>query len=139
MIRSGTWFLFVLLLGLAESSPVVADETQLPDVLAGGLLRARADEMDFARTKLLVTNEALTNGIYLKRLSRREAVGVIATGLLDHMIVAGRYEEAVAVADVLIEVNPADAYSPVKKGRGLLLVVGARFHPEVSEGKRHSG
>lgn len=63
-----------------------------------------------------MTDEAIANGVYLKTMSRREALALIATGVLDALLAQGRYEEAVAVADVLIETNPTDAYSMTKKG-----------------------
>ena len=68
------------------------------------------------RKNLPMTDEAVANGVYLKTLSRREALSIIATGVLDHLLAAGRYEEAIAVADVLIEAYPANAYAIVKKG-----------------------
>jgi regulator of sirC expression with transglutaminase-like and TPR domain len=68
------------------------------------------------RDLLPMTDEAVANGVYLKKLSRREALAVVATEVLDHLLATGRYEEAIPVADVLIEANPADAYALVKKG-----------------------
>lgn len=68
------------------------------------------------RKNLPMTDEAVANGVYLKTLSRREALSIIATGILDHLLATGRYEEAIAVADVLIEAYPANAYAMVKKG-----------------------
>jgi regulator of sirC expression with transglutaminase-like and TPR domain len=68
------------------------------------------------RDILPMTDEAIANGVYLKKLSRREARAVVATEVLDHLLATGRYEDAVAVADVLIEADPADAYALAKKG-----------------------
>ncbi|MER8963840.1 transglutaminase family protein [Mesorhizobium sp. M0701] len=68
------------------------------------------------RQKVLMTDEAIANGVYLKTLSQREAVSVLSTPVLDNLIAIGRYDEAVAVADVLIEAYPANAYTLVKKG-----------------------
>lgn len=68
------------------------------------------------RKQLPMTDEAIANGVYLKTMSRREALAMIATGILDALLANGRYEDAIAVADVLIEANPADAYSLTKKG-----------------------
>lgn len=68
------------------------------------------------RQKLPMTDEAIANGVYLKTLSRKEAVSVMATLLLDHLIENGRYDDAIAVADVLIEAYPTNAYALVKKG-----------------------
>lgn len=63
-----------------------------------------------------MTDEAVANGVYLKKLSRQETLAVIATGILDNLLAAQRYEDAIEVADVLIEANPADAYAMTKKG-----------------------
>ncbi|BCH16795.1 transglutaminase family protein [Mesorhizobium sp. L-2-11] len=63
-----------------------------------------------------MTDQAVANGVYLKTLNRHETLALIATGALDALLAAGRYDEAIAVADVLIEANPADAYSLTKKG-----------------------
>ncbi|TGP85403.1 MULTISPECIES: transglutaminase family protein [unclassified Mesorhizobium] len=68
------------------------------------------------RQKLEMTDEAIRNGVYLKRLSQREALSIVATPVLDNLIATGRYDEAVTVADVLIEAYPANAYTLVKKG-----------------------
>ncbi|MER8615158.1 transglutaminase family protein [Mesorhizobium sp. M0199] len=66
--------------------------------------------------KVPMTDQAIANGVYLKTLSQREALSIIATPILDNLIATGRYDEAVAVADVLIEAYPANAYTLVKKG-----------------------
>jgi regulator of sirC expression with transglutaminase-like and TPR domain len=68
------------------------------------------------RKQLPMTDEAVRNGVYLKRLTRREALSVMATALVDRLIAAERFDEAVSVADVLVEAYPANAYALVKKG-----------------------
>lgn len=68
------------------------------------------------RKLLPMTDEAIGNGVYLKTLSRKEALGVMASAVLDDLLRRGRYEDAVVVADVLIATNPADTYALVKKG-----------------------
>lgn len=68
------------------------------------------------RKQLPMTDEAIANGVYLKTMSRREALAMIATGILDTLLATGQYDDAIAVADVLTEANPADAYSLTKKG-----------------------
>ncbi|MER8492432.1 hypothetical protein NKI51_31025 [Mesorhizobium australicum] len=77
----------------------------------GGLTRD-----DWYRQKVPMTDEAIANGVYLKTLSRREALSIIATSVLDNLIATGRNEDAIAVADVLIKAYPANAYTLVKKG-----------------------
>ncbi|PSJ51077.1 hypothetical protein C7I84_27740 [Mesorhizobium ephedrae] len=68
------------------------------------------------RKQLPMTDEAVRNGVYLKTLTRREALSVMATAVLDRLIAAERFDEAVEVADMLIEAYPANAYALVKKG-----------------------
>lgn len=68
------------------------------------------------RRLLPMTDAAIRNGVYLRSLSRREAMALIATPVLDHLLATGRFEEAIAVADVLIAANPADVYAMAKKG-----------------------
>lgn len=63
-----------------------------------------------------MTDQAVASGVYLKALTRRQALSVIASPVLDHLLAAGRYDEAIAVADVMIAAWPANAYAIVKKG-----------------------
>lgn len=63
-----------------------------------------------------MTDEAIANGIYLKTLTRKETLSVMASPVLDHLLATGRYDEAIAVADVLIAAWPANSYAMVKKG-----------------------
>jgi regulator of sirC expression with transglutaminase-like and TPR domain len=88
------------------------------------------------RQKLDMTDEAIANGVYLKRLSQREALSIVATPILDNLIATGRYEDAVAVADVLIEAYPANAYTLVKKGTAYYRLLDANIiqkYPKQSD------
>jgi regulator of sirC expression with transglutaminase-like and TPR domain len=88
------------------------------------------------RQKLEMTDEAIANGVYLKTLSQREALSIIATPILDSLIASGRYDEAVAVADVLIEAYPANAYTLVKKGTAYYRLLDANIiqkYPKQSD------
>lgn len=68
------------------------------------------------RAHLPMTDAAIANGVYMKTLSRREALSVLATAALDNLVAAGRYEEAIAVADAILAAYPAHAHALVKKG-----------------------
>lgn len=74
-----------------------------------------------------ITDEAITNGVYLKTLTRREAVSVMAATLLEYLLAQRRYAEAIAVADVLIEVYPANAHALVKKGTAYARLLNENF------------
>ncbi|MBL8908789.1 MAG: hypothetical protein JNM20_19110 [Rhizobiales bacterium] len=67
------------------------------------------------RQLMPMTDEALANGVYLKPLSRREAYAVIATSLVEHLLDAERFDEAIAVADAILQAYPAHAHALVKK------------------------
>ncbi|CDX21214.1 conserved exported hypothetical protein [Mesorhizobium sp. ORS 3324] len=88
------------------------------------------------REKLPMTDEAIANGVYLKTLSRREALSVLATPVLDHLLETGRYEDAIAVADVLVDAYPANAYTLVKKGTAYYRLLDAEIiqkYPKQSD------
>ncbi|MEX3012103.1 transglutaminase family protein [Hoeflea sp. TYP-13] len=68
------------------------------------------------RKKTPMSDAALENGVYLKPLSRQETLAVIATTVLEFLIEQRRYQEAIAVSDVLIEAYPDYVYAMVKKG-----------------------
>src|SRR5439155_14758082 len=70
------------------------------------------------RRNLPMTDAAITNGVYLKTLSRREAYAVMATLVIDYLLATGRYKDAIAVADIILAAYPANAYALVKKGTG---------------------
>ncbi|MBD0413040.1 transglutaminase family protein [Oryzicola mucosus] len=71
---------------------------------------------EWYRTKLPMSETAISNGVYMKKLSRKEALSIIASSVLDHLLATGRYEEAIKVSDILLEAYPANAYTLVKKG-----------------------
>ena len=68
------------------------------------------------RKEMPMTDEAIANGVYMKTLTRSEAASLMATTVMDHLLETGRYDDAIAVADALLEAYPAHAYALVKKG-----------------------
>lgn len=78
---------------------------------------------DWYRRNMPMTDEAIANGVYLKVLSRREAYAVIATSAVEYLLDARRYEEAIALADVILDAYPANAHALVKKGTGYYRVL----------------
>jgi regulator of sirC expression with transglutaminase-like and TPR domain len=70
-----------------------------------------------------MTDAAIANGVYIKALSRQEALALMATTVLEHLVDADRPEEAVAVADVLLEAYPQHVHALVKKGSAYHLLL----------------
>ena len=79
------------------------------------------------RKDMPMTDEAIANGVYMKTLMRREALAVMAGTALDHLLATRRYDDAIAVADVMIEAYPAHAYAMVKKGTAYHRLLKAHF------------
>lgn len=65
------------------------------------------------RENLPMSDAAVANGIYMRTLSRRESVALMATTVAEFLYGAGRYEEAIAVAGVILENSPRDAQTMV--------------------------
>lgn len=63
-----------------------------------------------------ITPQAKANGVYLKGLGNRETVAVLATVVFEALLQQGRYNEAIAVGDVLMQNHPEYAYVLVKLG-----------------------
>jgi len=62
----------------------------------------------FLRRKLPMTDAAITNGIYMKTLSRKEVLVVLARGLIEHEMAVGHYRLAWDIADLLRPHYPND-------------------------------
>ena len=61
---------------------------------------------------------------------------MLATPILDRRLETGRFEEAIAVADVLIDAYPANAYTLVKKGTAYYRLLDAEIikkYPKQSD------
>ena len=63
-----------------------------------------------------MSDRAIERGVYLRSLSRREGVALLATTVLEHLIEQRRFGEALGVAEVILEHAPGDAYTMVKLG-----------------------
>ncbi len=68
------------------------------------------------RKILPMSDAAMANGVYLKALSRQEVLAALSTNLLSYLLQTGRYEDAIATADVLLSVWPADVQAMIGKG-----------------------
>ncbi|MCA9340613.1 MAG: hypothetical protein KDA17_06880, partial [Candidatus Saccharibacteria bacterium] len=65
--------------------------------------------------KAPMTDKAIANGVYLKPLSPLEVRAVLAGIVVEHLIETERYEDAIAVSDVILEAYPEHAYVWIKK------------------------
>lgn len=75
------------------------------------------------RQNLPMSDEAVRNGVYLKTLSRQEAYAIMAIPVVDHLLRSGRFEEAIAVANVILAAYPANGPALAKKGSGFYRLI----------------
>ena len=63
-----------------------------------------------------VTDKQVEKGIYLGVLTKRETIAVMASTVTEWLMSEGRYEEAIEVADVLLEYYPKDIHAVLSRG-----------------------
>ncbi|MCE4369702.1 transglutaminase family protein [Xanthomonas hortorum] len=68
-----------------------------------------------------ISEAALDNGLYLRPLSPREGVGVIASTLMEHYAARNDGDALMAVADLALAANPKDAVAMVWKANAYYL------------------
>lgn len=82
---------------------------------------------EWFRQKMPMTDRAIANGIYMRTLSRRESVALMAHAVVEHLIADRRHAEAVEVAAIILRRNPRDAYAMVKQGTAYAHMIDAEF------------
>jgi regulator of sirC expression with transglutaminase-like and TPR domain len=80
------------------------------------------------REKLPMTDQAVANGLYLRTLSRKESVALMATTVMEHLMDQGRYQDAIDVADVILAHSPRDAETMVKRGSAFARLLDEEFY-----------
>ena len=63
-----------------------------------------------------VKQAQVDSGIYLGVLTKRESIAVIASTVTEWLMSQGRYVEAIAVADVLLDYYPTDVHAMLTRG-----------------------
>lgn len=80
------------------------------------------------REKLPMTDLAVANGVYLRTLSRKESVALMANTVMEHLMDQARYGEAVEVANAILEAYPLGAHAIVKQGSAYSRLLDEEFH-----------
>lgn len=68
------------------------------------------------REKMGVTDAQVASGVYLAVLSKRESIAVMASTGTEWLMREERYQEAIEMADVLLEAYPKDIHALLLKG-----------------------
>ena len=72
--------------------------------------------VEWYRQNLPMTDRAIESGLYMRTLTRREAVAHMATTIVDFLLSESRFQEAIEVAEVILQHYPRDGYTLVKLG-----------------------
>jgi regulator of sirC expression with transglutaminase-like and TPR domain len=80
------------------------------------------------REKLPMTDLSVTNGVYLRVLSRKEGVALMATTVVEHLMEQARYQDAIDVADAILANSPRDAQTMVMRGSAFARLMDEEFH-----------
>lgn len=68
------------------------------------------------REKMPMTDRAVESGLYLRALTRREAVASMAETIVEWLMQGRRFEEALSVCEVILIHHPHNAHIMVKQG-----------------------
>jgi len=92
------------------------------EATAGGYKWDTSYERDLDISALAIKNE-----LYLRPLSSREAVGEMAATLMEDLAARQRADDLMAVADLLLAVNPKDVVAIIQKANAYSLQVDQRY------------
>lgn len=74
-----------------------------------------------------ISEQAMNNGIYLRPLLPHEAMGVIASSLMEHYGAKKDAESLMEVADLALEANPKDSVAMIWKANAYYLQIQQRY------------
>lgn len=79
------------------------------------------------RQNMPMSDRSIESGIYMRELTKRESIAVMASTILDYLMAQHRYQDAANVADAILVVNPRDVYAIVKRGTALAEMLRVEF------------
>jgi regulator of sirC expression with transglutaminase-like and TPR domain len=91
----------------------------------------RSDQ-GYIHDELPISAQALANGIYLRRLSKRETVIVMAHTLLEYYGLQDEEERRIALASLLLANNPKDVAAMLQEGAAYAKILKNRYGVNAS-------
>lgn len=82
---------------------------------------------EFYRRKLAISDKAVESGIYLAKLSREEAIALMADTVVEGLVNQGRYAEAADVASVVLKHSPHDIHALLLQGTAYARLLNVEF------------
>lgn len=68
------------------------------------------------RQNLPMSDRAIESGLYMRTLTRREAIAHMASTVVDFLMSESRFQEAIEVAEIILQHYPRDGYTLVRLG-----------------------
>jgi regulator of sirC expression with transglutaminase-like and TPR domain len=86
----------------------------------------------FARTEWFqqcfkISDRAVKSGLFMLSLSRREAVAEMASTVVEHLMEAGRFNEAASIADLMLKHSPRSCSAMLHLGTASALMLRHEF------------
>ncbi len=82
---------------------------------------------EWLRQQMPMTDDAITNGVYLRPLSKKEAVALMADTLIEHYMHKHQYEKAIEASDLVLEYSPKAVTAMIHKGASYARLINERF------------
>jgi len=82
---------------------------------------------EWYRERSPMTDRAVARGVYLKTLTRREVLAVLASTVLESEIRGRHYRNVVSIADEVLKRYPAFAFALILKGEAYAGMIGEEF------------
>jgi regulator of sirC expression with transglutaminase-like and TPR domain len=74
-----------------------------------------------------MTDEAIANGLYMQKLSKRESAAVMATTLSEYFVQEQKHKKVIAISDVILAHYPKEVGSMLRKGSAYGRLATAQF------------
>ena len=85
--------------------------------------------------KMNISDSAVQNGIYLRKLTHRETRGLIASLLLEQLMQQQRFEEIIAVAGVILKAYPSSVQAMLLAGSAYGVLLDREFLQKYADVK----
>lgn len=82
---------------------------------------------EWIRLNRPMSDRAIASGMYMRSLTRRETVATMATTLLQHLMDSRRFEEAIALSEIILRHNPRDGLTLANQGNAFCTLLKTEF------------
>lgn len=89
---------------------------------------AHATRDAWYREKMPMTDESIRNGVYMRALSKKETLAVMAEVVVEHYRDSARYEEAIAVSEVILAAFPNSVHTMLGRGTAAAHLLESNFY-----------